>query len=1169
MRAGIHRDHGMKQFIDGNFGKKFSIAAWLAGWCFFILTTAEIHAESEKPVWGVAAMTLGAPCARPPTPGELLSGQIPATSLDTFYCAGGKNIPATPTQCRVAYDTNELFVVFACTENDLSFPVQRHPADWYALASLPSDQDTAFPDKVDLFLQPDRKSGTYYQFAVTLDGQTFGCGHRAASVSKKTAADDNEAGAPALGKITNFTATVTRQERQWLVYLRIPWKTIGGQPSNYFGLLPVRTRWRNGEVSSPAAFDFDERAPRDLFIETHLGGAVNVQTYATNLCRLPSGTWRWQPPARLSYPDEVTRRQIWQLQLSLATPTGAENFASRLYLTQCWVDLLALEGFNFRPAGGSIVDENMQLLTTRTKVNAALQKNEMSSARHLLDAYLKQLDQFSRDWFADGSPGDLLTAEWSPVSQVTNWEVKANVLFLHCLAGKEPIDLHLSLPKTGGVRIYGTDEGYFKPADLLPLNINGPTNPGLIKIADGRVSIRQKPFAIFYNDAAGKKVTQLGADDLRFRFGRDGKILAADVRNDLKSDEVLYGFGERYDHFSQNGRVLTLWGMDDWLGNTAGLMNETYKPIALFHSSRGYSVFDNSTYRLRADLGKTIPQQYRLTQSGSVFDYYFWIDSPEKALRSYTDLTGKPVLPPKWAFEPWMGRTGRGWRGAPGHNAVAEEERVTEKFAALDIPHSAIYSEGEGSDSPELNQFMAARGIKVLSWYWPVVGPSQQAQLLPETKPEELPLLNTGDEKFSRDLGYIDFTRTNALELIRRWWNRRLSLGVAGSMIDFGDRVPEAAVFANGRSGAEMHNFYAYDYHRTEAAVFREKRGDDFILFGRAAAPGSQKWVAQFGGDHPATFAGLQAVLTGALNLTACGFSIWGSDLGGFLGWPEPAVYMRWTQFACFSPLMRSHGRTPREPWNFGDAAVANYKYYAWVRENLLDYIYGAAVASHATGVPLMRSLAVAFPEESRLAAVPDEYLFGRDLLVAPVIDDAAARTIYFPAGTWTSLWNGTAISGPATLTTNVAPAEIPVFLRAGAVVPVQLNPALEFGGSLTVSRINALVLTPPAQVEEVTLLNHQGESAAVIMHPATNGWTLTLKNLAEKNCVLIYAAPVTGVKVAGRSLPALTGIQSDPRTGSSAAGWYYDSAERRTVVRLPADLAQPEKIEVTIQSRI
>jgi alpha-glucosidase (family GH31 glycosyl hydrolase) len=609
--------------------------------------------------------------------------------------------------------------------------------------------------------------------------------------------------------------------------------------------------------------------------------------------------------------------------------------------------------------------------------------------------------------------------------------------------------------------------------------------------------------------------------------------------------------------------------MDDWSGNTIGLRNQTYKPIPVFQSSRGGMVFDNSTYRLRADVGETRPDQMRLTQQGPIFDYYFWSCPPEQALESYTDLTGKPVLPPKWAFEPWMGRTGRGWNAGPLHNMVAEEESVVNRFETLDIPHSAIYAEGSGNaDSPALNQFMSHRGIRVLSWFYPVISETRQAELMPELKPAELPCLHATDEKAARQLGYVDFTNPNALELFRRWWQHRLDVGVAGSMVDFGDRVPEDAVFYDGRKGDEMHNFYAYDYHRTCAEVFREKRGDDFILFGRAAAPGTQKWVAQFGGDHRANFVGLQAVLTGVLNLSTCGFSTWGSDLGGFLGWPEPQVYMRWTQFGCFSPLMRCHGRTPREPWNYGDAAVANYKYFTWVRENLLNYIYNSAIHAHETGIPMVRSMAVAYPDDISLAAVADQYMFGSDLLVAPVITENNSRIIRFPAGQWTSLWDGETVSGPTNVNVSVPLNKTPVYLKPGALMPIQLDSALELGASMTPGRVNVLLVTPPTETETVSLPNIRGRSASVSLSPSQGGFSATLKNLPETDCVLVYGSAVTAVKINGENLPNLPGAKFD----SMPRGWCADPAMNRVVIRLPKDQNEPRgsavEIQITIQKK-
>ena len=132
----------------------------------------------------------------------------------------------------------------------------------------------------------------------------------------------------------------------------------------------------------------------------------------------------------------------------------------------------------------------------------------------------------------------------------------------------------------------------------------------------------------------------------------------------------------------------------------------------------------------------------------------------------------------------------------------------------------------------------------------------------------------------TRALSYVDFTNPNAWELCRRALREALDLGEAGSMVDYGDLTPDDAVFYDGQRGAEMHNFYYYDYQRTVSEVYREKRGNDFILYARGAAPGTQTWVGQFAGDHPANFNGLKHVVTGAMNLCACGYSLLGQRLG-------------------------------------------------------------------------------------------------------------------------------------------------------------------------------------------------------------------------------------------------------------------------------------------------
>ena len=293
------------------------------------------------------------------------------------------------------------------------------------------------------------------------------------------------------------------------------------------------------------------------------------------------------------------------------------------------------------------------------------------------------------------------------------------------------------------------------------------------------------------------------------------------------------------------------------------------------------------------------------------------------------------------------------------------------------------------------------------------------------------------------------------------------------------------------------------------------------------------------------------------LNLCSVGFSTWGSDLGGFRAWPEPAVYMRWTQFSCFSPLMRCHGRTPREPWEYGEMAVTNYKHYAWVRENLLEYIHHSAAEAHHSGLPMIRPMAVAFPGQiHRTADVTDQYMFGNSLMVCPVVTDDSSRIVRFPVGKWTNLWNGGVIQGPCRSEVDAPIDTIPVYLRQGAIIPVRLNHRLQFGKSMTHDCIHALILTP-ADGEEIRYDNR--EKAMIAEVTTKNGiFDVLLDNCPEIRYLLIYASNVTEVKAEGNLLPLL----NDHERESSPPGWYFDKKINRTVICLPYGISRRVEIK-------
>jgi alpha-glucosidase (family GH31 glycosyl hydrolase) len=843
------------------------------------------------------------------------------------------------------------------------------------------------------------------------------------------------------------------------------------------------------------------------------------------------------------------------MQSSLETPTDEATLPQRIHLAQCWTDLMLMEGFTSLPRSWNPWNENLAAYMIRRRVNAALRKEQPSQACHLLDSYLQKLGAVSRWWYADGSPGNILQDQWIPISRVDGLEVGPNALRMRCAAGDRAVTLSLVLPATGGVRVFGDAEGSWRPGQVLPLRAVQTPDGCSVESNSGTIVVRRSPFLISLRDAAGGAIMEIGPGALAFRFGPNGAVLAVDFRNQLDPGEVIYGFGERYDRFNQVGTVLTLWGIDDWVGNGIGMRNTTYKPLPIFHSSKGYMVFSNSSYRLRADIGKTNPNQYRLTQHGPILDLYLWIGAPEKSLESYTALTGRPPVPPRWALEPWIGRGGDAWANGPLHDAVEEEKNTIARFAELDIPHSAIYAEGPSANSAELHEFASAHGIRVLSYFMPAVGGSRQQSLMPELKLEELPVLHCARAEETGELGYVDFSNPNAMELCRRAWKPALDLGVAGSMVDYGDLVPDDAVFHDGMQGDEAHNFYSYAYHRTMSEVWRERRGDDFILFGRAAAPGTQRWVGQFAGDHPGNFPGMRAVVTGALNLCACGFSTWGSDIGGYFGLPEPTVFARWTQLGCFSPLMRPHGKTPRDPWHFGEAMVKCYKFYAWVRENLLDYIYAAAVVAHHQGTPIMRAMPVAFPGDPSVAAAGDQYMFGKDLLVAPVMSEDGCRTVSFPSGVWTCLWEGRTVRGPVDLRITAPLSRIPVYLRQSAVVLTQLDMGLRFGESMSKGHVHALVVTPPGSDESVTVLTTRNEAGRVTVRSRGSGCEWRLENLPEISHVLLYGAgTAAALTLDGHVLPR----KSESR--GTNTGWYAEDGNRLVIYVPPVETRRPTR---------
>jgi len=1095
----------------------------------FILAVLFACAFTAHAQEGLVAMDLGpASSGARKTETDWQEGVV----VDRFFRANGESIPVTPTSVSVLWDPTALYVRFVCADPE---PVYRN-----GVRLRRSDRVVVG------YLAPGGQQQDLRQFDAELSEPKF---------------------------IWNFgpppphTIKTEIGADSWTAELTIPWKELGGLPTKPFLLQLSRVRGLTGEVLSPSAADFHDgpvdtvRAPAatDQFIEVSLGGAKGIRTAGSGLITLPSGTRRWERRALLHHASIEELKQLARLQQELGSqPTISANLPERVHLAEIWYDLLDQEGVSFHWDSGAWLLEPGELdpWTARHKFNDALRHGDEPAGCQILDSLLKHFDRLSKVWFADGTPGDVRDDAWTPISVIQSATIANNEVVLHARTGQKPFDLFASFPSIGGVRLHGPSVGHFAPDHLSTVQLARTSN-GVHAAANNLIA--EITFGSSWHidllaSGNSQPVWSLRRGDLSVRQDADGKIAGIDLRGDLKPADKIVGLGERFDSLDQRGKTLTLWELDAW-DSTAlgGLSNQAYKPIPYWQNTSGYGVFWNTSYEIRADFGNSQENRYRVTAHGPTFDIYIWQGESKELLKEYTALTGKPLLPPAWAFEPWAGGGGGRWAEERWVTPTQNILNVMDRFHQLDIPQSAVYAEGPASADPDLYRRLVPTGVRVLSWGrsqaqgWTM---DQIKAALPDVPEDKLPLMKLTMGKIlvleppnvlAPQYPYIDFTAPRGTDLLRAFWKERMDLGVAGTMVDFGDLVPRDAQFHDGSTGEEMHNWYVRSYDHAVHQIFQQRRGDDFILFARGGAPGSQVDAGQMAGDHATDFRGFDESIIGGLSVSTSGFSNWGSDVGGYFGKADEEVYLRWVEFGTFSPLMRFHGTEPREPWFYSDAAIRTYKKLLWTRESILPYVYGSAQDTHATGVPLMRSM----PTVSW-----DEYMFGDDMLVAPVHSQGEHRTVILPQGRWTDLWTGAPVKD-GQFERRAPVDDIPVFLRAGALVPVELAPDFVLGESMSAGKVSALMMTPPDAEPTTHSWKLPAHSEITQLHLAAdaNGFTMTADNWRELQYVLVSGVrtAIQSVTADGQSLPEFNAEQKT----SLPPGWQTMGSDR-LLVRLP-----------------
>ena len=269
-------------------------------------------------------------------------------------------------------------------------------------------------------------------------------------------------------------------------------------------------------------------------------------------------------------------------------------------------------------------------------------------------------------------------------------------------------------------------------------------------------------------------------------------------------------------------------------------------------------------------------------------------------------------------------------------------------------------------------------------------------------KPYQLP--DTCKGSWTKDV-IVDFTNPEA----RKWYYDKIyaliKMGAGAIKTDFGEGIPEDAYY-HGIDGAHFHNLYTLIYNSVVFAATRDASGES-IVWARSGTAGSQRYPLHWGGDSQCSFDALAGTLRAALSAGMCGIAFFSHDIGGFIGTPNDELYVRWAQLGLFSSHSRCHGAGDtnyREPWRYSAEACEIFRFYDKLRYSLMPYIYSQAEKCTQTGLPMMRSLILEYPEDMNARYIDDEYLFGDSLLIAPVLKPlSAARTrkVYLPKGVW------------------------------------------------------------------------------------------------------------------------------------------------------------------------
>ncbi|EPX55764.1 Alpha-glucosidase [Cystobacter fuscus DSM 2262] len=601
------------------------------------------------------------------------------------------------------------------------------------------------------------------------------------------------------------------------------------------------------------------------------------------------------------------------------------------------------------------------------------------------------------------------------------------------------------------------------------------------------VRVEKNPLRLLILDLQGNL---LSADAV----GRPTQFLGGgfQLTKQMPADEHYFGLGDKAGPLDRRDQAFTLWNTDAYRNQES--TDPIYKSIPFFmavRAGRAHGILLDNTWRTHFDFGKQWRDAYSFGAEGGPLEYYFLHGpEPRKVLEGYTFLTGPAPLPPRWALGFQQSRF--------SYEPESRVREVASRLRADQIPSDVLFldidyldrfraftvDKSKFPDLPGLIRDLGQQNFRVITISDMHIAKAPDAGYAPyDTGVAGNHFVHNPDGSlfagrvWPGDSVFPDFTRAQT----RAWWGslykELVAQGVAGHWNDMNEpsvfsplktlpldsvhRIEEPGFESRNATHAEVHNVVGLlNARATYEGLLKLQPEERPYVLTRATYAGGHRYGATWTGDNSATWNQLRLSTPMLLNLGLSGFSLSGVDVGGYSGTPPEELLTRWYAVGAFNPLFRSHaekGTGDHEVWAHGPAPAAVRRRYIETRYRLLPYFYTLAEENSRTGLPMMRPLFLEFPVATEDKHPLDldaghEFMLGRALLVAPppFPENPDVYPVTLPPGDWFDFWTGRKAEGtrsgtapanastPSTLKVTPKLDELPVFVRAGSILPLQ-----------------------------------------------------------------------------------------------------------------------------------